>query len=140
MGNEHGAAVTYRQLGIIAHEQRDFETAERWYLKSLEISERMGNENGAAITYHQLGGIAEARRDYETAERWYLKALEIKERMGNEHGAAITYYQLGTCSLVRNSKLARTYLQKSIEVFERHGDHGKARLSRKILVELEDVN
>ena len=36
-GNEHGAAITYHQLGIIAEEQRDFAAAERWYQKALAI-------------------------------------------------------------------------------------------------------
>ena len=94
-GNEHGAASTYHQLGTIAEERRDFETAEKWYLKSLEIKEKQGNEHGAASTYHQLGMIAQERRDFETAEKWYLKSLEIEEKHGNEHGAASTYGQLG---------------------------------------------
>ena len=57
-GNEHGAAITYHHLGIIAEEQRDFTTAEEWYLKSLAIFEKQGDEHGAARTYHHLGMIA----------------------------------------------------------------------------------
>ena len=56
-GNEHGAATTYHQLGMIALEQRDFAQAEQWYRKSLAIHqniEKQGNEHGAATTYHQL--------------------------------------------------------------------------------------
>ncbi len=43
------------QLGIIAHERRDFAQAEKWYRKSLAISEKLGDEPGAASSYHQLG-------------------------------------------------------------------------------------
>ncbi len=73
---------------MIAQERRDFDEAEKWYLKSLEITEKQGNEHGAASTYHQLGMIAQERRDFDEAEKWYLKSLEITEKQGNEHGAA----------------------------------------------------
>ena len=42
-GNEHGAAITYHQLGRIAQEQRDFAAAEQWYRKSLAIEEKHGD-------------------------------------------------------------------------------------------------
>ena len=35
-GNEHGAAITYHQLGRIAEERRDFAAAEKWYHKDLK--------------------------------------------------------------------------------------------------------
>ena len=54
-GNEHGAAISYHQLGMIAAEQRDFAAAEQWYRKSLAIKEKQGNEHGAASSYHQWG-------------------------------------------------------------------------------------
>ena len=59
-GNEHGAAITYHQLGMIAQERRDLAAAEQWYRKVAGDQEKHGNEHGAAITYHQLGRIAEA--------------------------------------------------------------------------------
>jgi len=30
-GNEHGAALTYHQLGRIVEERRDFQAAQEWY-------------------------------------------------------------------------------------------------------------
>jgi tetratricopeptide (TPR) repeat protein len=90
-----GEASAYHQLGMIAQQQREFETAREWYLKSLAIKEQQGNLHGAAITYHQLGRIAEEQREFETAREWYLKSLAIEEKQGNLHGAANTYGQLG---------------------------------------------
>ncbi len=94
LGDEHGAAGTYHQLGMVAEERRDFEAAEGWYRKSLEITERLGDEPGAAGTYHQLGMVAEERRDFEAAEGWYRKSLEISERLRIEHYVAVTRGQL----------------------------------------------
>ena len=81
------------QLGIIAQEQRDFEQAEKWYLKSLAITATRNltvnwamPKHNAILScqvpttmfwaYHQLGMIAQEQRDFEQAEKWYLKSLE----------------------------------------------------------------
>ena len=89
-GDEHGAAITYHQLGRIAEEQRDFASAEQWYRKSLAIKEKQGNEHGEAITYHQLGNVAYLQRDFAGAEQWYLKALAICIKYGDKYHEEIT--------------------------------------------------
>jgi hypothetical protein len=43
---------------MIAQARRDFNAAEQWYRKSLEITERLGDKHGAARSYGQLGVIA----------------------------------------------------------------------------------
>ena len=121
--DQGGTASAYHQLGMIAEEQHDLETAERWYLKSLALKEEHGNEYGAATTYHQLGMIAEERRDFETAERWYLMSLAIEEQRGNEHGAATTYHQLGTVAQEQHDfETAERWYLKSLAIKERYGD------------------
>jgi len=74
-GNEHDAAMTYHQAGMIAHNQGDFEAAQEWYRKSLAIKEKQGDEYGAGITYLALGMIAQEQRDFEAAQEWYRKSL-----------------------------------------------------------------
>ena len=74
----------------MAQERRDYDAAEGWYRKSLEIKERLGNEHGAAITYYQLGSVADDRQDYEKAGAWYLKALAIYLVSNDEHYTRIT--------------------------------------------------
>jgi tetratricopeptide (TPR) repeat protein len=41
---EDGIAASYHQLGMIAEERQQFDEAEKWYRKSLEIHERLGFE------------------------------------------------------------------------------------------------
>ena len=65
-GDEHGAASTYHNLGMITQERRDFEAAERWFNKSLAISEKQGDEHGAAHTYYNLGISAQEQHDFES--------------------------------------------------------------------------
>lgn len=75
LGDEHGAAITYHQLGRIAQERKDFEKAEDWYKKSLKIEEQLGNEHGAAITYWQLGLLAMLEGRVEDSGRWSVKGI-----------------------------------------------------------------
>ena len=89
-GNEHGAAITYHQLGVIAQEQRDFQAAEGWYQKSLAIEEKHGDEYGAALTYGQLGVLAAKQRDVQSAAAHFLKAIEGLANTGDEYHLAIT--------------------------------------------------
>ena len=120
--DEEGTAGAYHQLGMIAQEERDFSTAEKWYLKALEIKERLGDEHAAA-TYHQLGIIAQEERDFSTAEKWYLKSLEIEERRGNERGAASTHHQLGRIAQEqRDFSAAEKWYLKALEIEERRGN------------------
>ena len=74
-GDEHGASLTYHQLGRIAQEQRDFAAAEQWYRKSLAIKEKQGDEHGAASTYGQLGNSAGIQGDFLKSGRWLIKSL-----------------------------------------------------------------
>jgi CHAT domain/Tetratricopeptide repeat/NACHT domain len=113
-------ASAYHQLGMTAQAQRDFQSAGRWYLKSLAVEEEHDIEHGAASTYHQLGMIAEEQRDFQSAERWYLKSLAIKEKLGNEHAAASTYHQLGTIAQAqRDFQSAERWYLKSLAISEK---------------------
>ncbi len=127
-GDPASEAQATHLLGIIAQEQRDFDTAEQWFRKSLAIKEKQRDKHGAAITYHQLGRIAEEQRDFAAAEQWYRKSLAIEEKQGNEHGAAITYHQLGRIAEEqRDFNAAEQWYRKSLAIKEKHGnEHGAA--------------
>jgi len=122
-----GEAGAYHQLGMVAQERRDFDQAEKWYLKSLAISEKRGDEHGAARTYGQLGNAAKERRDFDQAEKWYLKSLAISEKRGDELGAARTYHQLGMVAQERRGfDQAEKWYLKSLAIEEKHGNEHDA--------------
>jgi len=115
-------AVVYHQLGRIAEERQQFDEAETWYRKALEIYERLGLERYAASDYHQLGIIAQERQQFDEAETWYRKALEIYERLGLERYAASDYHQLGMIAEERQQfDEAETWYRKALEIKERLG-------------------
>ena len=126
--NDGSEAQPYHNLGVIAGEQHDFSTAERWYLKSLAIEEKFGNEHGAVTTYHQLGTIAQEQRDFAAAKGWYLKALAIAEKLDSEDDAAGTYHQLGMIAEEqRDFATAKGWYLKALSIAEKLGnEHGAA--------------
>jgi tetratricopeptide (TPR) repeat protein len=129
-GDKSAEAAAYHQLGRIAQERRDFETAEKWYLKSLEIEEKLSNKAGAATTYHQLGRIAQEQRDFEAAEKLYLKSLQIEEKLGNEAGAAKAHGELGYIAIEqRNLDKAKQEYLKAVSYFESIDDEANASIS-----------
>ena len=125
LAKTHGqlAASSYGQLGHLAKDRGDLDTAERWYTKALEIFEHLGHEPGASASYHNLGMVAQDRSDLDTAELWYARALEICERLGNELDAAISYHELGNVAQDRGDlDAAERWYTKALEIREWRGD------------------
>jgi len=119
---EPQVAVVYHQLGIIAQERGQWDQAEEWYRKALEIYERLGLERDATSTYHQLGIIFQERGQWDLAEEWYRKALEIYERLGLERDAASDYHRLGNVACLRGQlDQAEEWYCKALEIYERLG-------------------
>jgi tetratricopeptide (TPR) repeat protein len=140
LGDESGTASSYYQLGnlvlsqrngdvvewhpeLAAEEERDFSAAERWYLKSLAIREKLGDERGAAHLYCELGVIASRRRDFATAEHFLLKAVGLAEKQDDGHGTAVTCYQLGIVAEGQEDyDAAERWYLKSLAIDEQCGD------------------
>ena len=95
LDDQAGMARSYHQLGILAQQRGDYDTAEPLYRRALEIKERLGDQAGMAASYHQLGMLAQVRGDYDAAETLYRRSLEISERLGDQAGMAASYDQLG---------------------------------------------
>ena len=119
---ERKIAVGYHQLGMVAQERQQFDVAEQWYRKALEIRERLGLQRDAADDYHQLGMIAQERQQFDVAEQWYRKALETFKRLGLQRDAATVYHQLGMIAEERQQfDVAEQWYRKALETFKRLG-------------------
>jgi tetratricopeptide (TPR) repeat protein len=124
-GKDAGAAEALYLLGCVYKERRNFEAAEQWFRKALEVNERLGDKHwhSVADTYYQLGMVAQERQDFESSERWYGKALELRERQRDEYCAAGTYNQLGMVAQERqNFEVAEQWYRKALEINERLGN------------------
>ncbi len=127
-GNADREAAACHYLGRLSQEQCDYRAAERWYRKSLAISERLGNERRIASAYHSLGAIAAEQHQLNAAEHWYGKSLEAGEKLGEPWGAADTYHQLGLIAQERRDlAAAEQWYRRSLAADEKLGhEHGVA--------------
>ena len=94
-------AADLHQIGIIAQQRGDYDTALARYEQSLTIFEELGNRAHMANSYHQIGIIAQQRGDYDTAQARYEQSLTIDEELGNRAGMASSISQLGVLARVR---------------------------------------
>jgi tetratricopeptide (TPR) repeat protein len=121
-GDEATIAEWAHWLAMRHYERGDLDVAERLYLESLEIKERLSNLQGKSVTLHWLGMLAYDRGDYEGAERLYRESLEISERLGYLEGKAENLLQLGMLAHDRgNYEEAERLYRESLEISERLG-------------------
>ena len=79
LGSEIPAADAYHQLGIIAQERGDYKSAEKWYMKAVEIRERLEQMGDVAGSYHQLGMLAQLQNDLRTRKNGIVKEPKLKK-------------------------------------------------------------
>ena len=70
-------AVTWHQLGLVFHKQRQWNEAERHYQEEARLREAAGDRTGAAKLWRQLALLGEAGRP-EAAERGHSKAIRLE--------------------------------------------------------------
>jgi tetratricopeptide (TPR) repeat protein len=75
-------STSYHQLGMLAQDRGDYDTAETLYRQSLEIRERLGNQAGVATTYSVLAGLSEALGNLDQAVAYLADALAIRLKLG----------------------------------------------------------
>src|SRR5674476_1239501 len=92
---ERNTASEYHQLGVIAQERKQFDEAEKYYRKALEICKRLKLEQNVAYEYHNLGINAQERKQFDEAEKYHRKALKIFERLKLEQYVVGEYDNLG---------------------------------------------
>ena len=120
-------ASTYHYLGVVAQSRHEYDQAEEWYRRALEISEPLGSEAECADSYHQLGLMEQARKRYGEADGWHGKALAIRERTGDEGELGNEYHQLGLVAegLMDLDRAFDTYI-KGQAAYEGVGDKAGA--------------
>jgi tetratricopeptide (TPR) repeat protein len=129
-----GIAKVQAQLSSIAMKKRNYEKAEKGFLKAGKKFASLNDARSVAVTYHHLGRVAQERRKPEEAEKWYRKSVEMKKRINDERGMATTYQQIGFVALQQgNHQKAEKWCKKSIEIKERIGNKSGAAKTYHVL-------
>ncbi|MCW3131052.1 MAG: tetratricopeptide repeat protein [Methanophagales archaeon] len=74
---ERDAAGDYHKLGKIAEKRQQFDVAEQWYHKALEIFEKIGYPPLKLNTLAQFGVLRFRQRRYHESVAWFVKAYGI---------------------------------------------------------------
>ena len=106
-------ASIFHNLGMIAQGRKQYDRAEEWYRKALEINEAGDHEAESADSYHQMGLMLQSQRRVDEAEEWHRKALKIREELQDEGEIAGECHQLG---LIAESRLE---FEDALEWFHR---------------------
>jgi tetratricopeptide (TPR) repeat protein len=118
---EYLKAASYFWLCVVATNTRDFEKAEKSYLKLLEITNKLGEEQ-QALAYSSLGFLA-WKNGLPGAAEWFFKALDLCKRSGNSKVESSVYRESAEmCYERRDFDSAKEWLLKHVELTERLGD------------------
>ena len=110
-------ASIYHQLGIVTQEQRQWQQAEAYYHRALQIKVEFKDRYSQAITYHQLGAVAHAQKQWQQAHEYYQRALQIKVEFKDRYSQAITYHHLGALALAQKQwQQAEEHYQRSLQI------------------------
>jgi len=77
LGDRRGAGDECRQLGVLFHEQKQYDQAENWYHQAREIFEELGDVQRVARTYGQLGMVAEETENLAGALEWAARTYQL---------------------------------------------------------------
>lgn len=111
--NEELLLATYfSNIGITYSYLKDFEKAEFYGLKSVQIKERLLGKYdiGLAYSYNSLGHTALMTDNYESAINYFKKSIRIgEEKLQANHPLLLTYYNNISHALMESNKLKQAY-------------------------------
>jgi len=121
---ENDKRAIYNNIGTVFSDQGDYDKAIEYYLKSLDILEKVFGKKHpeTAISYYNIGNMYSSKGDYDKAIEYHLKSLGIREKvLGKEHpDTASSYNNLGSVySDKQDYDKALEYMLLSLEIRER---------------------
>jgi hypothetical protein len=81
-GDRGANAIVYHQLGNLAQDRGDYDTAEQHHQAALTIFEELGNRAGAAATLSQLGTLRTDQGRAADAVGYQVQSLAIHAELG----------------------------------------------------------
>lgn len=116
-------AITLNTLAGLYYDEDNYQDAERYYLRALQIGERYWGTDSLKITFilNNLGLLYDTREDYETAKSYYQRVLQIQEaHLGLDHSdIAVSFNNLaGIYAEEEDYEAAESYYQRALSLRE----------------------
>jgi non-specific serine/threonine protein kinase len=118
-------AQAHQQLGNMALDQGDLDTAQEHFEMNRAICDATGNEGGLASANNGLGLVAYYRGDHAEARHRHELALGIRRGLTDQVGLGNSLNNLGvTANAERSYDRAAEYIREGLTVRQANGDHG----------------
>lgn len=122
-GDHSSVAITYHQLGAVAHQRHRLTDAEASYRQALKIFLELGDRHRTAATYYNLGRLAQDQERSADAETSYRQALDIYLELGERYETADVYTALGVLAREQGRFAdAETSYRQAIDILLEFGD------------------
>lgn len=86
---------SYNLLGLNYWKKQEYDTAESYYLKAIELNKDFGDERVNGVAYTNLSSIAGDRGNYEMSLDYSEKAIKIAKKIGDKNIWAINLSKIG---------------------------------------------
>ncbi|MBI1743532.1 tetratricopeptide repeat protein [Candidatus Acetothermia bacterium] len=94
-----GFTSVWANLGHLAYDQGDYESARSYYEKFLQSMQENDNKKEIASALYALGNVATQRSEYETARTLYRQSMELSQEIEDKPTIATLYSLLGHLAL-----------------------------------------
>ena len=94
--NDLNIAIVFDNLAQVEEAQEQYENAENYYKKGLDINTKRYGENHplVAISYYNLAGLYRKQKQYQNALKWFIEAYKIQQfNCELDYRDTITMYQ-----------------------------------------------
>ena len=96
-------SVCYTNLGYLNLEQKQYNEAENYFKKSLELKKQNNDLRGIALLYNNIGNVSVARNNLKEAEMYFKRALLYYEKAQVNIGKSMALNNIGGVFLKNNN-------------------------------------
>ncbi len=117
IGDEHGCAIAYHNLGMISADRKQYDAADSYYKESLAIADKLGDVYLQGLALTNQAEVDVVRQRFENATQNAERALAHFDAMGARGAKADAYRILGM--VYRDTgrlALAESRLRSAIEL------------------------
>jgi len=123
LGDLHGTANVYNNLGLVCWAKGDLARAIECYLRSLLISEEIGDRRNMAASLNNLGNVYSMKGKLDEALEFYQRGLAIKEELGLKRDIGSSLTNIGSVYRLKGElELALNYYQRGLAMSEKLDD------------------
>ncbi len=116
-------APTYRCAGLLAMQQGDYDVAEEYLTRGLELERELGDRVRIASSLNSLAQLELRRARYAEAQRHFEENLELSRELGTDGATAMTLAMLGNVAQIQGDiDTALPYFEESLVLSESLGN------------------